>query len=302
MAFYAIDIYGVKRHKRWTYGRRRGPGYADLPRKSPPVAGRGGGAGQPRPFRRSRVQVRVKPCPSSSRKRLAWTGAAKPGSSSVIDQPVLETMCAAARGRLPGIRNQTAWHADPAIRSSPVAAPPGLLQDDQWRRGAAILPRFGLALDIWVYQTQLPEAFALAAALPDLPIVLDHLGGPLLAGRDPDLVKAWRDDLRAFSRLPNTYLKLGGLGMRVAGYDFDQDDFPPSSETLAEAWRSPILTAIEFFGPDRCMFESNFPVDKGMVSYTSLWNAFKRIVEPFPASEQASLFHGTAARVYRISI
>lgn len=212
--------------------------------------------------------------------------------------PVLEAMQQAGAGRFRGIRNPLAWHPDPAIRSSPILPPPGRMADRRFREGVAWLGRLGLTLDIWAYQTQLAEVFSLAAAFPNVSIVLDHLGGRLGEAQD----QSWRAELLALSRLPNTYLKLGGLGMPVAGYRFHEAPVPPSSLVLAEAWRAPIMACIEMFGPDRCMFESNFPVDKGMFGYVTLWNAFKHLTEGFTRSERSALFGGTASRVYDLAL
>ncbi len=212
--------------------------------------------------------------------------------------PVLEAMQQAGDGRLRGIRNPLAWHPDPAIRSSPILPPPGLMADRQFRDGVAWLARLGLTLDLWVYQTQLGEVLALASAFPDVSIVLNHLGGRLGDAQDA----SWRAGLHALSRLPNVYLKLGGMGMPVLGYRFHEAPLPPSSAVLAQAWRPTIMACIEMFGPERCMFESNFPVDKGMFGYGAVWNAFKRLTEGFTPAERAALFGGTACRVYGLAL
>ena len=216
--------------------------------------------------------------------------------------PVLEEMCDVSDGRLRGIRNPTAWHRDPNIRSSPVQVEDGILRDVNWQRGAAILPRLNLSLDIWAYQTQLDDVHVLARSLPRLRVIVNHLGGPLWGNGNIDLQRQWLRGLARLAELPNVYMKLGGLGMKVAGYRFHEAESPPPSQVLAAAWREPILTAIEYFGPDRCMFESNFPVDKGMFSYGVLWNAFKRITKSYSKDEISMLFHDTAAMVYKIDV
>lgn len=210
---------------------------------------------------------------------------------------VLEAMWQAGDGRFRGVRNPLAWHANPAIRSSPVLPPPGLMADRRFREGVGWLARLGLTLDIWAYQTQLSEVLALASAFSDVSIVLDHIGGRL--GDEQD--ESWRADLRALSRLQNVSLKLGGMGMPVAGYRFHDAPLPPSSAQLAAAWRRTIMACIEMFGPERCMFESNFPVDKGMFSYVTVWNAFKRLTADFTPTERFALFSGTAGRVYGLA-
>lgn len=218
--------------------------------------------------------------------------------------PVLEALKQAGGDRLRGIRNTTAWHSDPAIRSNPVPPPAGMLADTRFHAGARQLARHGLSLDVWAYHTQLEEVLALAKACPDTQLVLDHAGGPLGAGpyrgKRDEVMQQWKRSMRQIAALPNVWLKLGGLGMPVGGWDFHLHDAPPTSQQLAVAWRPYIEACIDLFGPSRCMFESNFPVDKGMFSYVSLWNAFKRLTEDMAVDERRALFSGTAQKVYRV--
>ncbi|MBV8622122.1 MAG: amidohydrolase family protein [Herbaspirillum sp.] len=219
-------------------------------------------------------------------------------------QAVLEALQQAGNGRLRGIRNTTAWHPDPSIRSNPQPPPPGLLGQDKFRAGARLLARYDLSLDVWAYHTQLDEVLALAQACPDTRFVLDHCGGPLgagpYAGQREAARREWERGMQAIAALPNVWLKLGGLGMAVGGWDFHLQAAPPDSIQLAQAWRPYIETCIDLFGPQRCMFESNFPVDKGMFGYVSLWNAFKRLTVSLSAQERAALFGDTAREVYRM--
>jgi predicted TIM-barrel fold metal-dependent hydrolase len=162
-----------------------------------------------------------------------------------------------------------------------------------------------MTFDAMLYHCQLRELEALAAALPELSVALDHCGcivgvGPY-AGRQHETFLAWRADMAALARRPNVFVKLGGLGMIVCGATWHECAVPPTSTQLAAAWRPYIETCIELFGPARCMFEANFPVDKGMFSYSVLWNAFKRLTAGASAAERRELFQGTAARFYRIS-
>jgi predicted TIM-barrel fold metal-dependent hydrolase len=219
-------------------------------------------------------------------------------------EPVLEALHRAGGDRLRGIRNQTAWHADPDVVSNPVPPRPGLLTHSQFLAGARRLPSHRLTLDVWAYHTQLLEVENLARSCPDTLIVLDHLGGPLGIGRYRDrrdeVFAEWSADLKVLAELPNVVVKLGGLAMRVGGFDFQELPEPPSSNILALAWAPYVMTAIELFGPARCMFESNFPVDKGMVGYVPLWNAFKTMTKDLTPSERHELFCGTAVRTYRL--
>lgn len=216
----------------------------------------------------------------------------------------LDAHLQAAPGRFKGIRNSSVYHPDPRARGSLANPPPGLLLDPQFRRGFACLAPRGLSFDAWMYHTQLDELIDLANAFPDTRIVLDHIGGPIGIGpyedRRQDVFRAWQQSMRELARCENVSVKLGGMGMRVFGFDFVSQDKPPHSEALAKAWAPYIMECIEAFGPGRCMFQSNFPVDKGTSSYVVIWNAFKRMTADFAAEERKALFLETAARVYKI--
>jgi len=220
--------------------------------------------------------------------------------------PVLENMVQVSGGRLRGIRNPLAWHESTEVSSSPVTPPRDLMFNPMFQRGVKLLARFGLSLDAWVYHTQLDELYELAHGVPDVIVVIDHFGGPIGVGPHTDkreLVRdQWARGLKRLASLPNTRIKLGGAGMKVFGFDFASSERPPSSEELATAWHPYFETCIESFGPDRCMFESNFPVDKGMFSYGVLWNAFKRLAGSMSANEKAALFSQTASSTYRLQI
>jgi predicted TIM-barrel fold metal-dependent hydrolase len=185
-----------------------------------------------------------------------------------------------------------------------VSAPEGLLADKGFREGFACLAPLGLTYDAWVYHTQLGELAALARAFPETTIIVNHVGGAIgigpYAGKRGEVLADWRKGITQLSACPNVVMKIGGLGMRLFGFTFQNEASPPSSEELAPAWRPYVEGCIEAFGPSRCMFESNFPVDKGSCSYAVLWNAFKRISSGYSADERTSLFCGTAARVYRM--
>ncbi|MBX9749149.1 MAG: amidohydrolase family protein [Roseococcus sp.] len=218
--------------------------------------------------------------------------------------PLLEEHVAIAGGRFRGVRNRTAWNASPAIRTNLEAPPPGPLPLTAFREGARRLAAMGLTLDVWAYHPQLGQVLEVARAVPELTLVVDHCGGPLGLGpyRRDEIFAEWRASITALAGCPNVMMKLGGLAMDVGGYDFHQQPVPPSSLALAEAWRPTVEACIEAFGVQRCMFESNFPVDKGMCGYAVLWNAFKRLAAGASDSERAALFSGTAARVYRLMI
>ncbi len=217
---------------------------------------------------------------------------------------VLEALRRAGGGRLRGIRFPVAWHPDPAVSLTPQPTSPGLLQEAAVEAGAAVLARAGLTLDLWVGHHQLGEVFEFAAGLPDLTVILDHVGGPIgigpYANRRAEVLADWTAAMRRLAGLPNVHVKLGGLGQHVGGFAFDAAPLAPTSEQVAAAWRPYILTCIDLFGPARCTFESNFPVDKGMLSYRTLWNAFKRLAMDLAEHEKAALFAATARRLYRL--
>jgi predicted TIM-barrel fold metal-dependent hydrolase len=219
-------------------------------------------------------------------------------------EEVLAKHIAAGGGRFKGIRHTNAHDPSSAIRRSHTRPPPRLLGQAAFREGFARLKPLGLSFDAWLYHPQIPELADLARAFPDQPIVLDHCGGPLgigpYAGKREEIFPGWKRSIQELARCPNVHVKLGGLGMKIIGYEFHKRPRPPSSEELASLWRPYIETCIEAFTPRRCMFESNFPVDKVSGSYRVYWNAFKRLAAGASETEKAALFHDTAARFYRL--
>ncbi|HYZ64650.1 MAG TPA: amidohydrolase family protein [Acetobacteraceae bacterium] len=219
-------------------------------------------------------------------------------------QDVLRAHLAAGGGLFRGIRVRAAWHPDPAFQGPADGPPSDLLQLPAFREGFAQLAPLGLTCDLWVYHTQLGDAAGLAAAYPETPIVLNHVGGPLgigpYAGKRDAVFTEWKAGVRALARHENMHVKLGGLAMPRIGFAFDEREVPPSSAELAAAWQPYIDTCLDSFGPQRCMFESNFPVDKGMTGYRVLWNAYKRMASSLAPAEQDAVFHQTAARFYAI--
>jgi predicted TIM-barrel fold metal-dependent hydrolase len=217
----------------------------------------------------------------------------------------LDALQEAGDGRFVGIRHATAWDADPSIPNHRTEPTAGLMDDDEWRAGFAELARRGLTYDAWLYHPQIPELVRLARDFPDVQMVCDHLGGPLgvrsYAGRRAEVLAATQESLRELAAAPNVALKLGGIGMAIMGDGWHRRDRPPSSADLAAAWGDFVRWCIETFGPERCMFESNFPVDRASCSYAVLWNAFKRMTADASDDDKAELFSGAARRVYRIA-
>lgn len=214
---------------------------------------------------------------------------------------LLEKHIATSGGRFRGVRYSTGWDADERIRN--VTPQAKMLADPRVREAASELARMGLELDSWVYHPQLDEVADLADALPDLTIVLNHVGSPILGGpyrgRRDEVFADWRERILRLGRRENVYVKLGALPIRMPDFDGDRS-LPPGSEEVAAAWRPWIETCIEAFGPSRAMFESNFPVQKRWCSYQVCWNAFKRIAANASDAEKRDLFAGAAARAYRV--
>jgi L-fuconolactonase len=217
-------------------------------------------------------------------------------------EPVLEALQVASPNRFRGIRHTVTWDPHPEVENRENE---GVLATTEYRAGARVLARMGLSLDTGVCFPQLPELAEFARAVPDLTIILNHLGGLNRVGpysnRDVEVLATWRSGIAAVAKCPNVNLKLGGIGMPRLGFDWHTREKPVGSEELASSMAQLMSYCIEQFGPDRCMFESNFPVDKVSFSHHILFNAFKRFSKSYSVSERAALFHDTAVRAYRIS-
>ena len=220
--------------------------------------------------------------------------------------PVLEALQAASPNRFRGIRHSVTWDPHPEVENTAAHKLQAQLGNAQFRAGARVLARMGLSLEGWMYHPQLPELAEFAKAVPDLPIVLNHIGGLLRVGpyanKDDEVLAIWRRGIAAVAQCPNVTIKLGGMGMTRNGFDWHTREKPIGSEELAAAMSPYMAYCIEKFGPERCMFESNFPVDKGSYSYQAFWNACKILAKNASASEKTDLFSGTAARFYRLDL
>lgn len=240
---------------------------------------------------------------SSAKLCAAIVGTANLNLGSKV-RSVLEAHLAAAPSRFRGIRHPIAWDADDGLLNPAYSVTEETLSSELFRAGFAELATLKLSFDAWLFFHQIPKLVDLARAFPDVPIALDHCGGILgirsYEGRRSEVFERWSKALRTLASCPNVSIKLGGLGMRMSGFGFDNADKPPSSSELAAAWRPWMETCIDLFGTSRCMFESNFPVDKGSFSYTVCWNAMKRIAENASSDEKDDLLWCTAARFYRI--
>lgn len=217
---------------------------------------------------------------------------------------VLEAHKEIGDGRFRGIRHAGARDAHPEALSIPGRAPEGLYAMPLFREGMKVLGKMGLTYDTWHYHHQ-NRAFAdLARAVPETTMILDHFGTPLgvgpYTGKRAEIFEQWKKDIREIADCPNVVAKLGGLAMPDNGFGWDKQDSPPTSDAFVAAQRDYYLYTIECFGPDRCMFESNFPVDKRSLAYPVLYNGLKKIAAGFSEAEKDAMFYGTAARVYSI--
>jgi predicted TIM-barrel fold metal-dependent hydrolase len=217
-------------------------------------------------------------------------------------RPVLEAMQAASPNRFRGVRHSVGWDESRELANREIK---GALGTDGYRAGAKVLAGMGLILENSLYFHQASELADFARALPELTIVLNHIGGLVRVGpyanRDEYVLPEWRKGIELMAKAPNIVLKLGGVGQTRFAYGWDERETPVGSEELAETLGPLMNHCIEQFGPERCMFESNYPVDKISYSYNVLFNAFKRLSKGYSATDRANLFHGTAARVYNIN-
>ncbi len=217
---------------------------------------------------------------------------------------VLAAHVEAAGGRFRGIRHSGARADDPDVPTSRTEPEPDLYRRPAFQEGARALAAAGLSFEAWQYHPQLDMVAALARAVPELSIVVNHLGGPIGVGRWASARQEVEADLRtgltALAALDNVTMKVGGIGMTRFGSRWHLDDRPPTSDDVVARWGDLLRWTIDTFGPHRCMFESNFPVDGETVGYVPLWNAFKKVSVGYSPAERADLFAGTARRVYRL--
>jgi len=217
--------------------------------------------------------------------------------------PVLEAHMRVSE-RFRGIRHAAGWDADERVRNSHTNPPRGLFLDPVFREGFAELGRRGLSFDAWLYHPQIHELTDLARTFPETTIIFDHFGGPLgigpYEGRREEIFVQWQRDVAELAKCRNVYAKLGGLVMPVNGFGFHKGERPATSDEIVAATGRYYRHAIDCFGVERCMFESNFPVDRQSCSYHVLWNAFKKLVADASAAEKQWLFHDTAVKAYRL--
>lgn len=220
-------------------------------------------------------------------------------------KPVLEAIETASGGRFRSVRHTCSWDEFEPLRSH-RSGYPGMMASAKFKEGFGVLTGMGYGFDALVYHPQILELAELVDAFPNATFILNHIGRPLgigpYAGLRDEVFEVWKKDMATLAERPNIVVKIGGLGNRVSGFDWDTRPFPPSSTELAKTTGPYYLHTIETFGPERCMFESNFPVDKNSYSYAVIWNSFKRMTRDFSDAEKALLFHNTAAKSYKLPL
>lgn len=204
---------------------------------------------------------------------------------AALNDPQVEALLEAhaAHPNVRGIRHIVGFHADP-VRSY---AARDVTADPAWQTGFGLLRKYGLSFDCQIYPSQFANMAALAARHPDTPVILNHLGMPILS--DPDGETLWREGLKKLAALPHVFIKLSGVG-------FIHRRWTPASI------RSFLLEAVEIFGPDRCLVASDFPTDKLFDSFDAHLGAYHAILSSFSESERRAMFGRNAVRVYRMKI
>ncbi len=210
----------------------------------------------------------------------------------------------AANGRLRGVRRRGKWDIDPAVRGAVGADRPGIFLERTFHHGLREVAKRSLVFEASVFHPQIPEVTSMARAVPEASIVLLHTGSPLghssYAGREAEVHAHWLTAITELATCPNVTVKLGGLLMSLASFDFGIAPRPPVSEELLRLWRPYLEPCLEVFGAGRCMVSSNFPVEKAGIGYRATWNLFKRLTRECSNDEKQSIFGGTARRVYRL--
>lgn len=234
---------------------------------------------------------------------FGWAELRKPE----IAARTLDAHLEAGQGRFRGTRYNVYWHEQQnKFTTGPRTFPPKVLLDPTFRQGLKELQERDLSYDVWLYSEQLPELADTADALPDLQIILCHMGGPVTVDHTPqgrkEVFDRWRVSLAEVAKRPNVVLKVGGMGMAHFGFGYDKMPHRPTGAELAELWKPYFEVALNAFGPERCLAESNFPPDKHGYSYPAFWNALKILSRDYSPGERANLFKDTACRVYKLDL
>tara|TARA_Y100001970_G_scaffold262055_1_gene345796 strand:- start:609 stop:1640 length:1032 start_codon:yes stop_codon:yes gene_type:complete len=222
-----------------------------------------------------------------------------------LAREVLENHLEVGQGLFRGIRHSGGWDASEEVRNAHSNPPlEHLYLEDDFMRGLEQLSKLNLVFDTWHYHNQIKDLTILARSLPELKIVHDHFGGPLgigpYKGKQKEIFEVWKEDTSKLAECENVYAKLGGLAMPINGWNWHKRELPATSDELVQTHQKYYMHTIEIFGVNRCMFESNFPVDKQSISYHVLWNAFKKMTKDFSEEDKESLFYKTANDFYSL--
>ena len=217
---------------------------------------------------------------------------------------ILDAHEEAGRGLFRGIRHAGARDENRDALMIPGLGEKDLFTREDFRQGVRMLGRRGLTYESWHYHHQIKSYTDLVKAAPDTVIILDHFGTPLgvgpYEGKRDEIFQEWKKDIAELAKYDNVYAKLGGMAMPDNGFGWHLRSLPPTSDEFVNAQKRYYLHTIECFSPNRCMFESNYPVDRLSISYHVLWNGFKKIVAEFSEDEKDMMFSGTATRVYSL--
>ena len=220
----------------------------------------------------------------------------------VID--ILDRLMSISPERFKGIRSQAAMHPDGTIPESRARPPEGVYINEKFQEGFAELAPRNLSFEAWCYHPQIPQLIELAKKFTDTTIIFNHFGGPLGIGsfknKHEEVYEFWKQNIKELSKCKNVFAKLGGIAMKINGYEWHKNSLPPSSDELLNKTKNYYETSLEYFGAERCMFESNFPVDKLSCSYVNLWNSFKKLTKNYSKNDRALLFHDTASKIYKL--
>ncbi len=227
------------------------------------------------------------------------------GTEPSLLNDLLDQHIELSNGLFKGVRHAAAHDKRPEDLLIPGSAPPYLHGKESFRSGVKILAEKGLTYDTWHFHHQNLDFLDLARTVPECTMILDHFGTPLGVGiysscKD-EIFQEWKEEIAELAKCPNVYAKLGGLAMPDNGFKWHLGTKPPSSDDFVAAQKKYYLHTIKCFGPERCMFESNFPVDRLSISYHVLFNGFKKLVADFSEDEKHAMFYGTAEKVYSLA-
>jgi predicted TIM-barrel fold metal-dependent hydrolase len=219
--------------------------------------------------------------------------------------PVLDALEIAGNGHFRGVRTRATYDPDPAAGYGAMGVGPGLMLRDDFRQGVEQLYARGHVLDLYAFHTQLHEVADLAQAFLDLPIILNHIGGPLGIGHYADIgdqvFADWKEGIAKVASCPNVSVKIGGFAIsRIAIVPMQKRERPFSSLEIAAICKPWVDHCLVAFGAQRCMFGSNFPVDKVAMPMLTLVNAMKHLTEHLPVSDRKDFFASNARRIYKI--